>query len=97
VFFEKAPSGWMNFFAEVARGGDKDDDDWSDEPAGPDAFARIAAERNGLFIQAIGDARRLALGESVQVRCLECAGIGPAMPTRDDRTLFQILLARFIG
>ena len=97
VFFEKAPNGWMQFFADVARGGDKDDDDWSDEPAGPDAFARIAAERNGLFMQAIGDARRMALGESVQVRCLECAGVGPAAPSRDDRSLFQLLLARFIG
>jgi protease-4 len=97
VFFEKKPDAWKNLFAQMARGGDKDDDDWSDEPAGPDAFARIAAERNGLFIQAIGDARRMALGESVQVRCLECVGIGPAMPSQDDRTLFQILLARFIG
>jgi len=97
VFFEKAPNGWMQFFADIAHGNDKDDDDWSDEPAGPDAFARIAAERNALFVQAIGDARRMALGESVQVRCLECAGAGPAMPSRDDRSLFQLLLARFIG
>lgn len=97
VFFEKKPSGWMQFFADVTRGGDKDDDDWSDEPAGPDTFARIAMERNALFIQAIGDARRMALGQSVQVRCLECAGVGPATPSQDDRTLFQLLLARFIG
>ncbi|MES2444415.1 MAG: signal peptide peptidase SppA [Pseudomonadota bacterium] len=95
VFFEKAPSGWMKFFADIARGDDKDE--WSDEDAGPDAFARIAAERNALFAQALGDARRIATGGSVQARCLECAGAGPAMPSASDRSLFALLLARFIG
>jgi protease-4 len=54
-------------------------------------------ERNAMFVQAIGDARRLATEGSVQARCLECAGLAPAMPSRSDLSLFQLLLARFIG
>jgi protease-4 len=97
VFFEKKPSGWSQMFANFADKDDKDDDDWSDAPAGPDAFARITLERNAMFMQAIGDARRLATQGSVQARCIECVGAGPAEPSAEDRSLFQLLLARFIG
>jgi protease-4 len=96
VYFEKKPDAWMQFFANIARD-NKDDDDWADTPAGPDAFARIQLERRGLFMQAIGDARRLALGGSVQARCIECAGLAPSRPSASDRSLFDLLVARLIG
>lgn len=94
VYLEKEPSGWMQLLAGIAESGDEDDDEWADAPAGPDAFARIAEERRALFAQAIGDARRLATSGSVQARCLECAGLGPVVPSAGDRSLMALLLAR---
>jgi protease IV len=96
VYLEKEPSGWRKFFAGLAGGDDKDDD-WADSPTGDDALARIAAERRALVAQALGDMRKLATGGSVQARCLECAGMGPALPSRADLSLFEMLLARLGG
>jgi protease-4 len=97
VFFEKQPDGWATFFAGLMQ--DKEgDDEWIDSPAGPDAYARIAAVRRSVFVQAIGDAQRLALGSSVQVRCLECAALGPVRTSAaEERSLLQLLFARLIG
>jgi protease IV len=95
VYLEKGPSAWMQFAASVLGGGDKDEDeDWADQPAGADLYARIALERRALLSQALGDARRLALGGSVQARCLECMGMGPPMMRADDKSLLDLLIAR---
>ncbi len=94
VYLEKEPSGWMKFFDDIAA--DKDeDDDWADQPTGADLYARIAMERRALLAQALGDARRLALGGSVQARCLECGGLGPAAGRAEDGRLLDLLIARF--
>ena len=95
VFFEKEPSGWKNFVGTLFR--DDDDDDWADSPAGPDAYARIAASQRDTFFQAVTDARSIAMGGSVQVRCLECAGWAPPAPRVADASLFQLMLARIFG
>jgi protease-4 len=93
VYLDSEPDPWVAFFSEFAED-DKDDDGWTDAPAGPDSYARIAGERRALLAQALGDARRLATGSSVQARCLECVAAGPAKPTRADMSLFEALLAR---
>jgi protease-4 len=92
VYLEKAPSAWMQFAASFAD--DSDEEDWADQPAGADLYGRIAQERRALLGQALGDARRLALGGSVQARCLECMGLGPAVLRTEDRSLMELLLAR---
>ncbi|RYY24993.1 MAG: signal peptide peptidase SppA [Sphingomonadales bacterium] len=97
VYLEKAGSGWVKFFSDLTADDGKKGDDWADSPGGPDAFARIADEQRMLVAQALGDARRLAKGGSVQARCLECAGLGPVSVKAEDRSLFEILLARFVG
>ncbi len=88
VYLEKEP-GWLARFAGSVA--DRDDD--SSSPAG-DSFARIAAERRGLVAQALGDARRLAMGGSVQAGCLECGGIGPSLSQAQDARLLDLILAR---
>lgn len=93
VYLEKQPSGWMKFFDDIASDRDEDDD-WADQPAGADLYARIAMERRALLAQALGDARRLALGGSVQARCLECAGLGPSAAPAGDARLLDLLIAR---
>jgi protease-4 len=91
-YLEKQPDAWMALVSAFA-GGDKDDD-WADQPAGADLFTRVAAERRAMLGQALGDARRLALGGSVQARCLECMGMGPAAERPEDASLLELLLAR---
>lgn len=92
VYLEKQPNGWRKFFADLFSD-DNPDDDWVNQPAGEDAYARIADERRALLAQALGDAHRLALGGSVQARCLECVGLAP-VARADDRGLLEKLLAR---
>ncbi|MEN2711185.1 signal peptide peptidase SppA [Sphingomonas sp. NPDC092331] len=93
VYLEKAPSGWAQLIASFAD--DKDEDgDWADQPAGADLFARAAIAQRALLAQALGDARRLATGGSVQARCLECGGFGPATGSLDDGRLFDAIAAR---
>lgn len=93
VYLEKAPSEWMRFLSGFTRDDDSDDD-WADQPAGADLWARIAAERRALAGQALGDARRLAMGGSVQARCLECGGMGPAIIRPADQKLLDLVLAK---
>jgi protease-4 len=93
-YLEKAPSGWMQFLAGFANRDDDDDGDWADQPGGADLFARVAAERQALVAQALGDARRMTLGGSIQARCLECAAAGPALGRPSDARFFDFVLAR---
>lgn len=87
-YLEKKP-GW---FAKFANDLSRPDEDEADQAG--DAFARIARERRAVFAQALGDMRRLVRGGSVQARCLECGGLAPAAPGRDDVRLMDIVLAR---
>jgi len=92
VYLEKPVSPWLRTLAALTRG--DEDDDWTDQPAEAGVYGHIAFERRMLAMQAMGDARRLATGSAVQVRCLECAGFGPAQVSAEDRELFAAVLAR---
>lgn len=93
VYLEKEP-GWAAQIAEAFQR-EQDRDKGSEEAAlGSDLFARIAADRRGKLAQAAGDVRRLLSGQSVQARCLECAGFAPADPRGADRALADLMLAR---
>ncbi|WP_380785063.1 signal peptide peptidase SppA [Sphingomonas sp. R86521] len=87
-YLEKEPG----FLAKIAEGLSSDDDD--DATTGGDAFARIAADRRQVLARALGDMKRLASAGSVQARCLECGGIGPAAGDIDDTKLLDFVLAR---
>ncbi|MDG2533196.1 signal peptide peptidase SppA [Sphingomonas sp. HITSZ_GF] len=93
VYLEKEPSAWAKLL-EGAFGDGEDDADKTEETAGPDLFARAAIEQRAMLAQALGDARRLARGGSVQARCLECGALGPANASLEDRTLFDAIAAR---
>jgi protease-4 len=86
-YLEKPP-GILAQIAESLKGDDDDD------AAGGDAFARIAGERRQMLARALGDMKRLASSGSVQVRCLECGGIGPSAGDVGDAKLLDLLLAR---
>ena len=93
VYLEKEQSGWARLIESFADDS-KDEGDWADQPAGADMFARVAIEQRALLAQALGDAKRLAKGGSVQARCLECGALGPATASVEDRTLFDAIAAR---
>jgi protease-4 len=88
VYLEKKPT-WA---AQIAQQiGNREEEDAG---APGDALARIAAEQRQMLARAAGDVRRLALGGSVQARCLECGALGPSKASADDQRLFAVLLAR---
>lgn len=95
VYLERELTGWRKLLADMTGGGGgEDEDEWADQPGGADLYGRIAEERRALVAQALGDARRLAMGGSVQARCLECMGLAPATVRAEDRSLFDLLMAR---
>ena len=87
-YLEKEPG----FLAKIAESLSSDESD--DDATGGDAFARIAADRRQMLARALGDMKRLASAGSVQVRCLECGGIGPAAGDVGDAKLLDLVLAR---
>ncbi len=93
VYLEKQPSAWAKLIESFATDSDEDGDK-ADEAMGPDLFARVAIEQRAMLAQALGDARRLAHGGSVQARCLECGSLGPATGSLEDQTLFDTIAAR---
>jgi len=98
VFLEKEP-GWL---ATLVQGFGTEEEDaqagaGASSGAGGDAFARAAARRRALALAALADARMLAAGGSVQARCLQCAGLGPATASPADARLLDLLLARLWG
>ncbi len=89
-YLEKKPSGLSALLQQLSRNReDRDDDD-----AGEDMFARTAVVQRATLARALGDARRLAMGASVQARCLECVGLGPMTADPGDAKLMDLLLAR---
>ncbi|HTG39939.1 S49 family peptidase, partial [Sphingomonas sp.] len=92
VYLEKEP-GWAAQLAEAWQR-EQDRDQGNEEASGGDLFARMAAERRGVMARAVGDVRRLLTGQSVQARCLECAGFAPAAANGEDRALTQMLVER---
>jgi protease-4 len=89
VYLEKEPS-W--FAKLLASWGDDDDDKAADDAQSRDVFAMIAAQRQDVLARALGDAKRLATVNSVQARCLECAGFSDQRASTGDRTLVQALI-----
>lgn len=93
LYLEKEPSWFEQLFASFATSGEEDEE--AAPESGGDLYARIAAERRAVFGQALGDAKRLAMGSSMQARCLECGGFGPAATNvRADARLIDLILAR---
>ncbi len=93
VYLEKEPSWFESMVAGFLAGGG--DEEEAAPESGGDLYARIAADRRAVFAQALGDAKRLAMGSSMQARCLECGSFGPAAgTTRADARLIDLVLAK---
>ena len=94
LYLEKEPGFLETLLAGLMSGGGEEEEE-ADPESGGDLYARIAADRRAVFAQALGDAQRLAQGQSMQARCLECGAFGPAAATmRADARLIDIVLAK---
>ncbi|SFS03381.1 signal peptide peptidase SppA [Sphingomonas jatrophae] len=91
LFIEKEPSAWRGFLRDLLRR-ERGDGQGGDASVG-DAWSMLASRPERAVAQAIGDARAIAAGPAIQVRCLQCGGSGRPVPPRDMR-LWQLLLAR---
>lgn len=91
VYLEKEPGFAAQLAAMFAQSGDEEA---GEGEVARDIFARMAAERRGVFAQAIGDMRMLAKGPAMQARCLECAGMGPGVASREDARIAAFLIDR---
>jgi protease-4 len=90
LFLDREP-GWQAKLAQMLAASNNDDED---DRVGDDVLSRIAADRRAIFAQALADARRLATGPAVQVRCLECMAYAPPAPMKADFALADWLYAR---
>ena len=89
VYLENAP----NWKAQLAKLVATDTEEDGSQPA-TDAISRLAADRRALIATALGDARRLAMGPSVQVRCIECAAYAPPRASASDTKLLDLIIER---
>ena len=85
VYIEREPSFRLKLLRDLFGGSGGNDD------SARDPFSRIAARPEALVAAAVAEARKIARGPAIQVRCLEC----PATPPSDgDRRRATTLLAR---
>ena len=89
LFIEKQPSFAERTIDSLMRGRGEDR-----ESASVDAFTQVAHRPQQLLAAAIADARILAEGPAVQVRCMECPVANP--PQAVDQGLARMLLDRLV-
>ena len=87
LFIEREPNPVRTFFAQLL-----DSDRRGQASGGGDAWSMLAARPQTMLADALGDARRIAAGPAIQVRCIECP-TDHAPPA--DASLARLLLARF--
>ena len=88
VYLEKPPS-FAQSFAEMFMGGDEDDSQQA-----TDLLSTLSRARFAMLGQAVADARSLATGSVVQVRCLECPVSAAPAKTQSLTEIFVAWITR---
>ncbi|MEH3107343.1 MAG: signal peptide peptidase SppA [Sphingomonas fennica] len=86
-YIEREPDAWKAFARDLFDRRDRDAD-------APDAFTRLARRPDALLAQAVAEARMLAAGPAMQMRCLECGAAGGAVRTGVPGAGWAALLGR---
>ncbi|MBW8745582.1 MAG: S49 family peptidase, partial [Sphingomonas sp.] len=89
-WIEQQPNSWKVLLRDLTQKRDGSSADGAVDP-----WTRIAHRPQDLLAHALGDARALAFGPAIQVRCLECGAAEPAS-TR-DKASFAAIVARQLG
>jgi protease IV len=88
VYLEKPPS-FAQSFAEMFMGGDEDESEQA-----TDLLSTMGRARMAMLAQAVADARSLATGSAVQVRCLECPVSAAPAKTQSLTEIFIAWITR---
>jgi len=89
-WIEQQPNSWKALLRDLTQ---KRDGSNTDSAADP--WTRIAHRPQDLLAHALADARALAFGPAIQVRCLECGAAEPV--SAQDKASFAALVARHLG
>jgi protease IV len=88
VYLEKTPS-FSQSIAEMFMSGDQEEA----QPA-TDLLSRLSQMRMAMLGQAVADAKSLATGSTIQVRCLECPVSVASAPTKSLTEIFVAWITR---
>jgi protease IV len=89
-WIEQQPNSWKTLLRDwTQKNGDGTNN------AAVDPWTRIAHQPQDLLAHALADARALAFGPAIQVRCLECAAAEPASAA--DKASLAALMAKHLG
>ncbi|MFD1950018.1 signal peptide peptidase SppA [Sphingomonas arantia] len=88
LFIEREPNPFKQMVTELFR-----NDGEMGEQAATDPWTKLAGNPERLMGQALGDARRIAAGPAIQVRCLECP-VEAAAAARSDGALARLILMK---
>lgn len=86
IFIEREPNPWKKLVTDLLM--PKPEDDTSAR----DPWSKIARRPESVIVRALADARSVAMGPAIQIRCLECPQHGAAQPR--SLSLAELLLAK---
>jgi len=89
-WIEQQPNSWKALLRDWTQKRDGNSTDTMVDP-----WTRIAHRPQDLLAHALADARALAFGPAIQVRCLECGATEPA--SAQDKASFAAIVARHLG
>jgi len=89
-WIEQQPNSWKALLREWTQ-----KRDGSETNSAVDPWTRIAHQPQDVLAHALADARALAFGPAIQVRCLECSAAEPA--SAQDKASLATLMAKHLG
>jgi len=89
-WIEQQPNSWKALLRDWTQKRDGNSADGAVDP-----WTRIAHRPQDLLAHAVADARALAFGPAIQVRCLECGAAEPA--SARDKASLATIMARHLG
>jgi protease-4 len=87
-WIEQQPNSWKTLLREWTQKRDNSN-------SAIDPWTRIAHRPQDLLAHALADARALAFGPAIQVRCLECGAAEP--PSAADKASLEAIMAKHLG
>ena len=88
-WIEQQPNSWKTLLRDWTQKRDNNSD------SAIDPWTRIAHRPQDLLAHALADARALAFGPAIQVRCVECGAAEPA--TAQDKASLAAIMAKHLG
>lgn len=85
IFIERQPNPWKKFASDLLAPKP------NEEAASRDPWSKLAARPDALLVRTLAQARSIANGPAIQIRCLECGGEA-AVPAHDVGVIEALLV-----